>query len=160
MEVVAAAREVVAAVWQASRSIREAVATLRGASRRTQATAQAGGRQVIAHVVSFTPRATLTREERQALVGDLERALQAIPEIRRARIGRRKVLGFGYDAVGPVHFEFVLILEFDSEADLRTYLHHPAHVALGRWFHHGAEVALAEDFELADADGVRQLAEG
>lgn len=114
---------------------------------------------MIAHVVSFTPRATLTPAERAALVTDLEQALQAIPEIRRARIGRRKVLGYAYDAVGPVHFEFVLWLEFDSEAALDRYLHHPAHIALGRWFHHGAEVALAQDFELADADGVRQLAE-
>jgi hypothetical protein len=112
---------------------------------------------VIAHVVSFTPRASLSGEERQALVDDLERALEDIPEIRRARIGRRRALGYAYDTVGPVHFEFIVVLEFDSEADLRTYLQHPAHVALGRWFHHGAEVALAEDFQLVDPPGLRAL---
>jgi hypothetical protein len=112
---------------------------------------------VIAHVVSFTPRASLSSGERVALVGDLERALEAIPEIRRARIGRRRVLGYAYDTVGPVHFEFIVVLEFDSEADLRAYLHHPAHVALGRWFHQGADVALAEDFQLVEAAGLRTL---
>jgi len=112
---------------------------------------------VIAHVVSFTPRASLSLEERRALVADLERALQAIPEIRRARIGRRRVLGYAYDTVGPVHFEFLVVLEFDSRADLDAYLQHPAHVALGRWFHAGAEAALAEDFEVTDAAGLRGL---
>lgn len=112
---------------------------------------------MIAHVVLFTPRASLSSEERQGLVGDLEGALRAIPEIRRARIGRRQVLGYAYDAVGPVHFEFLVLLEFDSRADLDTYLQHPAHVALGRWFHLGAEAALAEDFELTDAAGLRGL---
>lgn len=112
---------------------------------------------MIAHVVLFTPRASLSPADRQGLVDDLERALQAIPEIRRARIGRRRLLGYAYDAVGPAQFEFVVLLEFDSEADLGSYLHHPAHVALGRWFHHGAEVALAADFEVVEPDGLRRL---
>jgi hypothetical protein len=112
---------------------------------------------VIAHVVSFTPRASLSPDERRALVRDLERACRAIPSIRRARIGRRRALGYGYDTVGPVHFEFVAILEFESEADLHTYLLHPAHAALARWFHHGAEAAIAEDFEMVDVEGLRGL---
>jgi hypothetical protein len=112
---------------------------------------------VIAHVVLFTPRASLSATERRTLVEDLERACQAIPAIRRARIGRRRRLGYAYDSVGPAQFEFAAILEFDSEADLRSYLHHPAHVALGGWFHQGAEVALATDFEVAEPDGLRRL---
>jgi hypothetical protein len=112
---------------------------------------------VIAHVVLFTPRASLSLDERRSLVADLERACQAIPAIRRARVGRRRVLGYAYDNVGPAHFEFVVVLEFESESDLHTYLHHPAHVALGRWFHQGAEVALAEDFLIVEADGLRPL---
>jgi hypothetical protein len=112
---------------------------------------------VIAHVVLFTPRASLSAAERRTLVEDLERACRAIPAIRRARIGRRRVLGYAYDSVGPAQFEFAAIIEFDSEADLRGYLHHEAHVALGRWFHQGAEVALAADFEIVDADGLRPL---
>lgn len=105
---------------------------------------------MIAHVVSFTPRASLTAEERRTLVGDVQKALRAIPAIRRARLGRRRQFGYAYDAVGPVHFEFLMILEFDTADDLRTYLHHPDHVALGRWFYEGSEVALAQDFELVE----------
>lgn len=112
---------------------------------------------MIAHLVLFTPRPSLSPDERAALVGDLERALQAIPEIRRARIGRRRVLGYAYDVVGPVQFEFVVLLEFDSEADLGGYLQHPAHVALGQWFHHGATAALAADFEVVEPNGLRPL---
>ena len=112
---------------------------------------------MIAHVVLFTPRASLSPAERRTLVEDLERACQHIPAIRRARIGRRRLLGYAYDTVAPAQFEFAAILEFDSEADLRSYLHHPAHIALGRWFHQGAEVALAADFEVVDADGLRPL---
>jgi len=112
---------------------------------------------VIAHVVLFTPRATLSPDERRLLVADLERACQAIPAIRRARIGRRRVLGYSYDSVGPVHFDFVAVLEFDSEGDLRTYLQHPAHAELGCWFHQGAEVAVAMDFEMVEAEGLRGL---
>ena len=112
---------------------------------------------MIAHVVLFTPRASLSAEERRVLIADLERACQDIPSIRRARVGRRRILGYAYDTVGPVHFEFVAVLEFASEADLRSYLHHPAHVALGRWFHQGAEVALAQDFVMVEADGLKSL---
>jgi Stress responsive A/B Barrel Domain len=112
---------------------------------------------VIAHVVLFTPRASLSVEDRRNLVTDLEQALQAIPAIRRARIGRRRMFGYAYDTAGPVHFEFLVLLEFDSASDLDTYLQHPAHLALGRWFHHGAEVALAEDFELAEVTGLQAL---
>lgn len=113
---------------------------------------------MIAHVVSFTPRASLTSEERRTLVDDVQRALQAIPAIRRARLGRRRQFGYAYDTAGPVHFEFVMILEFDTAEDLRAYLHHPDHVALGRWFYQGSEVALAQDFELVEAEALTERA--
>ena len=112
---------------------------------------------MIAHVVLFTPRASLSLDDRRSLVADLERACQAIPAIRRARVGRRRVLGYAYDNVGPAHFEFVVVLEFESEADLHTYLHHPAHVALGRWFHDGADAAMAEDFAIVEPSDLRGL---
>jgi hypothetical protein len=81
---------------------------------------------MIAHVVLFTPRADLDAAAREALIGALEKACLDIPRIRRVRIGRRRVLGYAYDTISPVHFEFAAILEFDSEADLRAYLLHPA----------------------------------
>jgi stress responsive alpha/beta barrel protein len=112
---------------------------------------------VIAHVVLFTPKPSLTPAERRALVADLEQACRDIPQIRRSRIGRRKRMGYAYDAVGSLHFEFLAVLEFDSRQDLDTYLQHPSHAALGRWFHHGAELAIAHDFEMVDAEGLRGI---
>ena len=44
------------------------------------------------------------------------------------------------------HFEYSAILEFDSEADLRDYLDHPAHTSLGRLLFTAADAVLAYDF--------------
>jgi hypothetical protein len=112
---------------------------------------------VIAHVVLFTPKASLSPDQRRSLVSDLERACRDIPQIRRARIGRRRALGYAYDTAGPWHFEFVAVLEFESREELHAYLQHPSHAALGRWFHEGAELAIAHDFEMVEAGGLRTL---
>ncbi|MGE0460431.1 MAG: Dabb family protein [Vicinamibacterales bacterium] len=112
---------------------------------------------MIAHVVLFTPRVDLDRAGQEALVASLERACSDIPLIRRVRVGRRRILGCAYDTLSPVHFEYAAILEFDSEADLRAYLQHPAHTELGQRFTSSAAVAVAHDFEMVDAGGVRQL---
>jgi hypothetical protein len=45
------------------------------------------------------------------------------------------------------HFEYSAILEFESEAGLRAYLDHPAHVALGQRLFLASEAVLAYDFE-------------
>ena len=44
------------------------------------------------------------------------------------------------------HYEYSAILEFDSEADLRAYLDHPAHNDLGRLLFTSADAVLAYDF--------------
>lgn len=112
---------------------------------------------MIAHVVLFTPRADLDAAARQALVCALERACLDIPQIRRVRVGRRRILGFAYDTISPAHFEYAAILEFDTEADLRAYLLHPAHAELGQRFTSSAAVAIAHDFEMVQPDGLRAL---
>lgn len=112
---------------------------------------------MIAHVVLFTPRADLDPAAQEALVASLERACSDIPQIRRVRVGRRRVLGYAYDTISPVHFEYAAILEFDSEADLQAYLQHPAHAEIGQRFTSSAAVAVAHDFEIVDAGGIRQL---
>jgi len=112
---------------------------------------------MIAHVVLFTPRADLDAAAGRALVGALERALVDIPQIRRVRIGRRRVLGFAYDTISPVHLEYAAILEFDTEADLRSYLVHPAHADLAQRFNSSAAVAIAHDFEMVQPEGLQAL---
>ena len=103
---------------------------------------------MIAHVVLFRPKSTLTEDQRAAFVRALDDALRDIPLIKRASIGRRKVMGRQYDAMNAVEFPFVAILEFDSTADLLAYLAHPAHDALGLQFYTASEAALAYDFDV------------
>lgn len=111
---------------------------------------------MIAHVVLFRPAAGLSDEDREQFVAALERALSGIPQIRRAHVGRRRILGRAYDAAGEP-FPYAAILEFDSEADLRTYLDHPAHAELGQRFFTATEAMLVRDFEMMDAADARAL---
>lgn len=113
---------------------------------------------MIAHIVLFTPKATLEAEARAATIVALERACLDMPQIKRLRVGRRRRLGYAYDALAPVHFEYAVIMEFESEADLDAYLHHPAHLALGHHFNNSAEVALALDFAIGDASQIHAIA--
>jgi hypothetical protein len=112
---------------------------------------------MIAHVVLFRPKSGLTAGERQAFVGALEHALTQIDLIARATIGRRITLGRLYDQQNAADFPFVAILEFATEADLRAYLEHPAHVDLGRQFYFASEQSLAFDFEVLEGDWANQL---
>ena len=111
---------------------------------------------MIAHVVLFRPRADLTGSERQVFVDALEHALTKIDLIKRATIGRRVTLGRLYDQTAT-DFPFAAILEFATEADLRSYLDHPAHVNLGRQFYVASEQALALDYEALEGDWATQL---
>jgi hypothetical protein len=113
---------------------------------------------MIAHIVLFTPKASLHDHERETMISALETACRDIPQIKRVQLGRRRVLGYQYDGLAPVHFEFLLILGFDSAEDLDTYLHHPAHVALGDHFSESSEAALALDFEVGDVSRIRAIA--
>ena len=102
---------------------------------------------MISHVVLFRPRATLSADERHSLVASLRGAVEGIAEIKRATIGRRLLLGRpGYETQMAEHYEYSAILEFDSEADLRSYLDHPAHTDLGKLLFTAAEAVLAYDF--------------
>lgn len=102
---------------------------------------------MISHVVLFRPRATLTPEERAALIESLESAVTGISTIKRTTIGRRILLNRpGYETQMAEHFEYSAILEFDSEADLRAYLDDPAHHNLGGLLFVAAEAVLAYDF--------------
>lgn len=112
---------------------------------------------MVAHVVLFRPKADLSDDQRSAFVTALEHALVNIPLIKRARVGRRVAMGRLYDQQNPQDFPFVAILEFESEADLREYLEHPAHQMLGAQFYVTSDAAQVFDFELLDAGDARAL---
>ena len=110
---------------------------------------------MISHVVFFRPRATLTAAERTALIESLKAAVTGIAEISKTTIGKRVLLNRpGYETQMAEHYEYSAILEFDSEADLRRYLDHPAHNELGRLLFTTAEAVLAYDFIATDLDAL------
>jgi hypothetical protein len=106
------------------------------------------GEAVIVHIVLFTPRSTLTPAERQDLADAFAAALNAIPSIRRARVGRRITHGRPYEDLMAVHYEYAAIIEFDDVPGLKAYLEHPAHTRLGSTFFAAFEHALMYDFML------------
>ena len=112
---------------------------------------------MIAHVVLFRPPPDLADSDRQALLDAMRTTFTGVAEIRRMRIGKRLRIGRPYETQMAEHFEYAAIIEFDSEADLRAYLNHPAHVDLGQRFFQTAEAALVYDFVIVEPDRVSEL---
>lgn len=102
---------------------------------------------MVSHIVLFRPRPNLTADQRQTLVNALGGAVEGIPQIKRATIGKRLLLNRpGYEKQMAEHYEYSAILEFDSESDLRAYLDHPRHDELGKLLFTSADAVLAYDF--------------
>ena len=113
---------------------------------------------MISHVVLFRPKSSLTDGERTMLIETLRQAVEGISSIRRAVIGKRVLLGRpGYETQMAEHYEYSAILDFDSEADLRAYLDHPAHDELGKRLFMSAEAVLAYDFSSVDNARLSEL---
>ena len=113
---------------------------------------------MIAHIVLFRPRPALTDADRDSLVASLKTAIDGIPSIQRARVGKRILLNRpGYETQMAEHYEYFAILEFDSELDLRAYLEHPAHVDLGRRLFTSAERVLAYDYDCVAPENTSEL---
>jgi hypothetical protein len=119
------------------------------------------GSAMVSHIVLFRPRPSLTEDQRRTIVTALRGAVEGIPQIRRAAIGKRLLLNRpGYETQMAEHYEYSAILEFDSEADLRVYLDHPAHNELGRLLFTSADAVLAYDFTNVPADDLAKLIDG
>src|SRR5688572_15542277 len=101
---------------------------------------------MIVHVVLFRPHPDLSMDARQTLVRAFETALREIPSIRRARVGRRIVIGRPYEALMRVDYQYAALLEFDDVPGLRAYLEHPSHGQLASRFFDTFEDALMYDF--------------
>jgi hypothetical protein len=112
---------------------------------------------VIAHVVLLTPRADLSAAERRGAIEQLTRAVAAVPEILRCRVGRRVSHGAGYEALAQPPYEIALLLEFGDLAALQRYLQAPAHGALGEFFSSGTSAAVAYDFEIVEPSAAGTL---
>jgi len=115
---------------------------------------------VIAHLVLFRPKPTLSEDQRAAFVHALDTALNDIPLIKRAHVGRRLVMGRQYDAMNAQEFPFCAVLEFENRDSLLAYLEHPAHQELGTQFYVTSEAALAYDFEMLGPSQTGELISG
>ena len=111
---------------------------------------------MIAHVILFKPKHSLTDTERRVVLDGLRVAAAGIPSIRRMRVGRRIRHGRpGYEQLMREDFEYAVVVEFDDVAGLTAYLAHPQHAAIGQHFTQSAAAALAYDYEMEDwAPGV------
>jgi hypothetical protein len=113
---------------------------------------------MFAHVVLFKPKPGLDAAARQRLAAAFQQALRDIPSIRRAHIGKRVTHGRPYEQLMTVDYEYAAILEFDTLEDLKAYLAHGAHDALGALFFEAFEVALMYDYEMDEGEaGVTAL---
>jgi hypothetical protein len=113
---------------------------------------------MVSHIVLFRPKPSLTNVERQTLITSLQQAVDGIASIKRAVVGRRILLGRpGYEAQMAEHYEYSAILEFDSEADLRAYLDHPAHNELGKLLFTAGEAVLAYDYVCVEPAKLEEL---
>ena len=113
---------------------------------------------MVAHVVLFKPKPGLDAAARQRLAAAFEQALRDIPSIRRAHIGKRVTHGRPYEQLMTVDYEYAAILEFDTLENLKAYLEHGAHDALGALFFEAFEVALMYDYEMDEGEaGVTAL---
>ena len=105
---------------------------------------------MIAHVVLFRPKPELSSDARERLVSAFMRATRDIPQIRRARIGRRVTHGRPYEQLMRADYPYAAILEFDDIDALKAYLGHDAHDALGASFFECLEAALIYDYEIGE----------
>jgi hypothetical protein len=114
---------------------------------------------VISHIVLFRPKSDLSQQDRRALLAAFTFAVQAIPDVRGVRAGRRVLHGAGYEQTAPDIADILIVIDFDDLAGLQTYLRHPAHAELDARFNQSLESGLVYDFEVGD-DLEMQLGEG
>jgi hypothetical protein len=105
---------------------------------------------MIAHVVLLRPRPDLTPSARESFVRAFTAAVEQIPLIRRARVGRRITHGRPYEALMNVDYQYVAILEFDDIDGLKGYLEHKAHEQLAASFFASSDATLIYDFDLVE----------
>ena len=103
---------------------------------------------MIAHVVLFRLRADVSEDDRRALVEAWATALNEIPAIRRARVGRRVRIGRPYESLTRLDFPYAAVIEFDDVDGLRAYLDDPAHEAMATRLFAAIEDTLIYDFEI------------
>lgn len=103
---------------------------------------------MIAHVVLFEPKATITDVDREAFLDTMRVAFQEIPSVQRSLVAKRQLIGAGYESkVGDQTYSYVSVVEFEGIQDLKAYLEHPLHQRLGQLFWQNCDRTLIVDAE-------------
>lgn len=106
---------------------------------------------MILHVVLYQPRDSATTEERAKLTAALETACLEIPFIQQVRVGKAVNLGMSYNnRLLSQQFDYVAVLEFRDDVDLKAYLVHDRHRTLADLFWKVCERTMIIDVDAAD----------
>ena len=105
---------------------------------------------MVSHVVLFRPKPDLDPEARDRLVAAFTAALRDIPHLLHARVGTRVQHGRPYEQMMGVNYEYAAIVEFAEVDDLRAYLQHPVHDALGAALFECLEDVLIYDYDMRE----------
>lgn len=101
---------------------------------------------MIAHVVLFEPKATITEQDREAFLDAMKVAFQEIPTVERSLVAKRRLIGAGYESkLGDQTYSYVSVVEFEDVEALRAYLEHPLHQRLGQLFWQNCDRTLIID---------------
>jgi hypothetical protein len=106
---------------------------------------------VIAHIVLFTPKATLSDSSKRLFAQSVVKTLSAIEHVTAAKVGRRVDVDPGYGRhLGDSTYEFAAIIEFESRSALVDYLVDPRHQELGRLFWESCDRTVVSEVEYVD----------
>lgn len=101
---------------------------------------------MIAHVVLFEPKATITEGDRETFLDTMKTAFREIPTVERSMVARRQLIGAGYEAkIGDQTYSYVSVVEFKDVQALKDYLEHPLHQRLGQLFWQNCDRTLIVD---------------
>jgi hypothetical protein len=111
---------------------------------------------MISHVVLMSPRNDLPDADRRAFVESFKRAVAEIPSVRGVRVGRRVLIGAGYEKSATAA-DYLAIIDFDDVEGLESYLRHPAHSELGSRFATSLAATAVYDFETGGIEMTDEL---
>ena len=105
---------------------------------------------MVSHFVLFRPKADLRPDARERLITAFTAALRDIPHLLHARVGKRVMHGRPYERMMTKNYEYAAVLEFGDVEQLKAYLEHPVHEALGAAFFECLEDVLIYDYDMRE----------
>ena len=106
---------------------------------------------MIAHIVLFNPKTSVTQAQRVAFGQLIANVFGAVPAVSRVRVGKRIDVDPGYSRyLGDSAYEFSAVAEFEDKDSLVEYLNHPLHHELGRMFWETCESTVVIEVSCVD----------